>query len=478
MVFSSYIFICAFLPVVIIVYYLLSGLSSEKWQKGFLVLASLFFYGYYNTSYLLLIIGSIAVNYILALFIKNSGEQHSERKKNAALVCGILFNVALIGYFKYYDFFVDNINHIFGTDFVLKNILLPLGISFFTFQQLSFLISVYKEEESVGNLLDYSVFVTFFPQLVAGPIVLYSEMIPQFKEKSRRFFNSQSFARGIYFFTIGLFKKAVLADSLAVFADNGYMVGDLGLLASWTTAVAYTLQIYFDFSGYSDMAIGLGWMFNIEIPFNFLSPYKSRSISEFWRKWHITLGRALSMYIYKPLGGNKKGLFNTCINLMITFLISGLWHGAAWTFVVWGALHGAFVVIERIFGELLDKIPDAIRIFLTFIIVNFLWVLFRANSFDQAMQIWTGMFNITDIRAYQLAQIASDGIINFPNSVEYLYAGVLLAVLLFIVFFAKNSAEKVQVWMSGQKYAVLAALLFVVSMIAVGRNSVFIYFNF
>jgi alginate O-acetyltransferase complex protein AlgI len=307
MVFSSYVFIFAFLPVVLSVYYALSRLKNGIYQRLFLIAASLFFYGYYNTKYLILITASIAVNYGIALAIQT----HRAKAGRLFLVVGILFNVGLIGYFKYYDFFVENINAVFGCSFTLRRLLLPLGISFFTFQQLSFLISVWRGEEKVERFRDYCIFVTFFPQLVAGPIVLYSEMIPQFRDERRRFFHPDRFASGIWLFTVGLFKKAVIADTLALFADNGFGMTGLGLAAGWITAISYTLQIYFDFSGYSDMAVGLGRMFNVDIPFNFRSPYRSESISEFWRRWHITLGRALSTYVYKPLGGNRRGLART-----------------------------------------------------------------------------------------------------------------------------------------------------------------------
>ena len=290
MVFSSYVFILAFLPVVVGGYYLLSKLQNGLVQRLFLIAASLFFYGYYNVRYLALILASIAVNYVLA-----TGMQRAEgRKRKVFLVLGILFNVGLIGYYKYYDFFVENINAVFGSSLALKHILLPLGISFFTFQQLSFLVSVYQGEERVGKLRDYCLFVSFFPQLVAGPIVLYSEMIPQFQDESRRHFDADNFAAGIYLFTVGLFKKAAIADTLAFFADAGFGMTEIGMAAGWITSISYTLQIFFDFSGYSDMAIGLGKMFNIDIPMNFRSPYESESITEFWRRWHITLGRALS----------------------------------------------------------------------------------------------------------------------------------------------------------------------------------------
>lgn len=471
MVFSSYIFLCCFLPIVLIGYFALSHLKNDIYQRLFLVAASLFFYGYYNVKYLILIIASIIVNYIAAYFIQS-------RKSKIIFVIGILFNIGLIGYFKYYDFFISNINSVFGTDIALRNILLPLGISFFTFQQLSFLVSVYKGEEKVEKFLYYSLFVVFFPQLVAGPIVLYSEMIPQFTDSKKRYFNAENFSKGIYMLATGLFKKAVIADTLALFVDNGFATENIALVPAWLAALSYTLQIYFDFSGYSDMAIGLGQMFNIEIPFNFLSPYKSTSITEFWRRWHITLGRALSTYIYRPLGGNRKGMVRTCINLFATFLVSGLWHGASWTFVLWGALHGAAVVIERIFKKTLDKIPKFIRIAVTFLVVNALWVLFRAENFEQAMQVYRGMLNFGNLGLSQIAAIAEDSLVNFPAMVDIAYVVGLVAVLLFVVFAFRSSSEKMKSFELSKKTAVIASIMTLVSLLCLSRDSVFIYFNF
>lgn len=474
MVFSSYLFIFSFLPIVLIGYYSLSKLKNSIWQRIFLILASLFFYGYYSAKYLLLIILSITFNYIVAILIQ-------KRSSQAWLIIGIVFNIALIGYFKYCDFFIENINAVFKTYFSLRNILLPLGISFFTFQQLSFLISVYKREEKVERFKDYCLFVTFFPQLVAGPIVLYSEMIPQFKDESRRYFNSENFASGLYMFSIGLFKKAVIADTVAVFADNGFAMTDMGLAAGWTTALSYTLQIYFDFSGYSDMAIGLGRMFNIEIPFNFNSPYQSASITEFWRRWHITLGRALSTYIYIPLGGNRKGLARTCINLLLTFLVSGLWHGAAWTFVLWGAIHGLFVVIERLFETQLSKVPHTIRVIATFLITNCLWVLFRADSFSTAMEVYKGMVNFRHIDINGISMVAGrmlGRVINFPAVVDVVYVTGILCALLIVVFKCESSVSKLKSFKTSYGTVSMAALLFCASQLCISRGSAFIYFNF
>ena len=338
MVFSSYIFLFAFLPLVLLGYYLLSRLKYPIYQRLFLIGASLFFYGYFNPSYLLIIVLSIFVNYLLAACISGG----KGRFQTVCFWLGILFNVGLLGYFKYRDFFVENINALFHTSFLLKHIALPLGISFFTFQQLSFLVSIRKGEERLERFDDYCIFVLFFPQLVAGPIVLYSEMIPQFKDPRRRYWNWDNAAAGAYIFTVGLFKKTVIADTLALFVDTGFGATSLGFCAAWATALSYTFQVYFDFSGYSDMAVGLGKLFNIDIPFNFRSPYQSESIGVFWRRWHITLSRALQSYVYFPLGGSREGKLKTYRNLLITFLVSGLWHGAAWTFVLWGGLGRLF----------------------------------------------------------------------------------------------------------------------------------------
>jgi len=460
---------------VLIGYYLLSHVKNSAWQRLFIILASLFFYGYQNVKYLALILASIAVNYLVALAIQKKQQGGAK----PFLILGVLFNVLLIGYYKYYDFFIENINLVAGTDFVLKRIMLPLGISFFTFQQLSFLVSVYQGEEKVERLRDYALFVLFFPQLVAGPIVLYSEMIPQFKDEQRRYFNAENFASGIYIFAMGLFKKAVLADSLCVFADNGFALENLGLAAAWATTLSYTLQIYFDFSGYSDMAVGLGKMFNIDIPFNFRSPYQSESITEFWKRWHITLGRALATYVYKPLGGNRKGLTRTCINLLLTFLVSGFWHGASWTFILWGGLHGVFRVAERLLGKQREMVPRAIRVFVTFMVVNALWVLFRAEDIGQTMEIYRGMVAFSNINLEQLNLVMGETAnINFPVTFDILYISSILAALLAVVFGCKNSAACLEQYKPTSRTAITAAALVAVGLLCLSRESVFIYFNF
>lgn len=474
MVFSSYLFLFAFLPLVLGGYYLLSLFKNPIYQRLFLIGASLFFYGYFNPSYLLIIVVSIFINYLLA-----SGISGSKGTFQTVLFwLGVLFNVGLLGYFKYRDFFVENINALFHTSFVLKHIALPLGISFFTFQQLSFLVSIRKGEEQLERFDDYCIFVLFFPQLVAGPIVLYSEMVPQFKDSQRRFWNWENASKGMYIFIIGLFKKAVIADTLALFADTGFASQSLGLCAAWATSLSYTFQVYFDFSGYSDMAVGLGKLFNIDLPFNFRSPYQSESISEFWRRWHITLGRALQSYIYFPLGGSRNGKLRTYRNLLLTFLVSGLWHGAAWTFVLWGLLHGLVNALERVFAKPLSHIPHWVRVGCTFLIVNALWVLFRAESFESAAVVYRGMVNFGNLNLLQVGYLAVDGFVGVPLAMNTAYVLAALAALTLVCFRAKNSCRMLEdfTWRKGTMWA--TAILFSIALVHLSRESVFIYFNF
>lgn len=455
---------------------MLSKTCTIKVQHIFLIIASLFFYGYFNIKYLFIIIASIIFNYSLALMIQYYKDN---KARKVCFIIGILFNIGMLGYYKYYDFFVENINILFNADFTMKYILLPLGISFFTFQQFSFLLSVYKREEVVEGFFDYSLFVTFFPQLVAGPIVIYSEMIPQFKDEIRRYVNYNNIAKGIFIFAIGLFKKIVIADTVALFVNNGFNSNnDLSFAVAWVTSISYTIQIYFDFSGYSDMAIGIGKMLNIDLTINFKSPYLSKSIKEFWNRWHITLGRALSSYIYIPLGGNRKGKCRMYFNLLITFFASGLWHGAAWTFIVWGLLHGVGSIVERIFNKYINKLPDTVKIFNTFMFVNFTWVLFRATSWNNSFKVYKGMFNIKNMGFNQVGQLAIDGIIGFPNTLNLIYVVSILLASLYTIFRWNNTIEKSCKYEPTLKNSIYVAAILVISLIHLSRVSPFIYFNF
>ena len=357
MQFNSYFFVLFFLPLTLFGYFFLGRIGKEKLSKVYLLLMSLWFYGYFNLSYLGIICGSIVVNFLFSRVMERRKDAGTDTK--LFLILGICFNVAVIFYFKYFDFFISNINAVFGSDFAMRNILLPLGISFFTFQQISFMVDSYKGETKGYSFLDYALFVAFFPQLVAGPIVLHSELIPQFHDSSRHRVNFDNLSRGIILFTRGLGKKILIADTFGRAVDWGFSWAAIAssgqdALSFYEVIIvmlSYTFQIYFDFSGYSDMAIGLGAMFNLDLPVNFNSPYKALSISDFWKRWHMTLTRFLTRYIYIPLGGNRKGKVRTYINVMTVFLVSGIWHGANWTFILWGVLHGGFQCINKLFSS-------------------------------------------------------------------------------------------------------------------------------
>lgn len=335
MLFNSYIFVFLYLPLVLLGYYIINYFKQYKISNVFLVIMSLVFYGYFNHSYLLIICGSISINFLISKILQwNSPKVYI---KKTVLVFGIFVNVAIIFYFKYYDFFLNNINMLFGKAFELKNNILPLGISFFTFQQISYLIDSYRGETGNYTFDEYAIFVSFFPQLIAGPIVLHNEVIPQFRSKKNRYIIPENFSKGMYLFSLGMFKKVLLADTFGKAATYGFgTIETLSSIEAWIVAWSYTFQLYFDFSGYCDMAIGIGYMFNIILPQNFNSPYKSTSITEFWSRWHMSLTRFLKTYIYIPLGGNRKGKIRTYINILIVYLVSGIWHGANWTFLMWG----------------------------------------------------------------------------------------------------------------------------------------------
>ena len=329
----------------------------------------------------------------------------NEKYIKLVLFLGVTLNLFLLGYYKYSNFFVDNINSLTGSSLYLNTIVLPLGISFFTFEQIAYLVDTYRGKSKRYSLLHYCTFVTFFPQLIAGPIAHHKEIIPQLENQDIYKFNYQNFSSGITLFFIGLFKKVMIADKLAGFATPVFDAAELGytltFFESWIGALAYTFQIYFDFSGYSDMAIGLGIMLGIKLPFNFNSPYKATNIIEFWRRWHMTLSRFLRDYLYIPLGGNRKGTISRYNNLIVTMLLGGLWHGASWTFVVWGGLHGFYLIINHSWSHLvkyLTKNKNGTthlgRIFstlITFIAVIVAWVFFRAESFQGAMIVLEGM---------------------------------------------------------------------------------------
>lgn len=461
MLFNSYIFIFVFLPITLLVYFAIGGRGNHRIAIAWLVGASLLFYGWWNPAYLWLILASVLFNYGIGVYL--SGDQNPARK--LWLIAGIIGNLGLIAYYKYSNFFVDNFNQLFESSYHLETILLPLAISFFTFQQISYLIDAYRGETKEYNFLHYCLFVTFFPQLIAGPIVHHKEMLPQFAKDLVYKINHKDVAVGLTIFCIGLFKKVVLADGVAVYATPVFDAAEHGValtfFEAWGGSIAYTLQIYFDFSGYSDMAIGLARMFGILLPLNFHSPYKSKNIIEFWRHWHMTLSRFLRDYVYIALGGNKKGKTRRYINLMATMLLGGLWHGAAWTFVAWGALHGFYLIcnhawhmIRKSLGQDLSKTTlwgTTLATLTTFLCVLVAWVFFRAESFGGAMQILNAMAGSNGISlpagvANQMPWLSDMGFIFDGMFINRLGPGwgegvKLMLILLFIAFFLPNTQQ-------------------------------------
>jgi D-alanyl-lipoteichoic acid acyltransferase DltB (MBOAT superfamily) len=405
MLFNSYEFIFFFLPATLALFFLLGRLQSRQWAIGSLVFCSLFFYGWWNPAYLSLILFSIVFNYSFGSILTHE-KPIPLIGRRGFLAIGVAVNLGLIGYFKYANFFVDTVNALANTNFQIGSIVLPLAISFFTFQQISYLVDAYQGETKEYNFLRYCLFVCFFPQLIAGPIVLHKEVMPQFARKTIYQMKGENLAIGLTIFSIGLFKKVIIADSVALYATPVFQTAldgtQLTFFESWCGTLAYTMQLYFDFSGYSDMAIGAARMFGIVLPLNFNSPYKSINIADFWRRWHMTLSRFLRDYLYIPLGGNRKGQRRRYVNLMITMLLGGLWHGAGWTFVFWGGLHGGYLVVHRQWQQLRQKWGHNLQEStwwgrwlawgLTFLAVMVAWVFFRAESMSAAGNMLYAMF--------------------------------------------------------------------------------------
>lgn len=409
MLFNSYTFIFAFLPITLLVFFLVSR-YGHIYGAGWLAAASLFFYAWWNPAYLSLLLGSIVFNYTLGVWIAQAVINNKPRLQGRLLFFAITANLLLLGYYKYSNFFLSNIDELVGENWSFVEIILPLGISFFTFTQIAFLVDAYQGKVKEYNFVHYCLFVTYFPHLIAGPVLHHKEMMPQFRMESTYKLNFENISVGLTIFIIGLFKKVVLADGIAVYVAPAFDISagtNLTLIEAWSGALAYTFQIYFDFSGYSDMAIGLSRMFGITLPLNFNSPYQATNIIDFWRRWHMTLSRFLRDYLYIPLGGSRRGTSRHYTNLMVTMLLGGLWHGAGWTFVIWGGLHGVYLAINhgwhalrramgqdttrsRWWGRMLAR-------FITFMAVVVGWVFFRSENVSQSIGMLKGMMGMNGL---------------------------------------------------------------------------------
>lgn len=498
MLFNSYIFIFLFLPLALLGWYGLNKIKAYELAKLYIAGMSLWFYGYFNVYYLAIIVISILMNYLLSFGIKFC---HTEKTQKLALWTGVLFNLGILFYFKYFDFFFENINAVFGTNVALRNIVLPLGISFFTFQQLSFVIDRAKGKAEHYSFINYLTFVTFFPQLIAGPIVLYKEMMPQFEDTRNRAFCAESFAEGISIFTIGLGKKVLLADVLAIpvnygFEQNAFLDTPTTLLV----VLAYTFQIYFDFSGYSDMAIGLGKMFHIDLPVNFNSPYKACSVKELWQRWHMTLSRFFIQYVYIPLGGSRKGKLHTIWNTFLVFFLSGLWHGANWTYIAWGSMQGLLVIWDNLgiigVNGAKEKISAKIHIprwlgwIFTFGFFNLSLIFFGSKDMASALQMFQNikMWKNTgylpklcaklDIPEFYMIKQAINMVRPEFLSTAYVLLFLFLLLISAFIISRKNTLQMVAANPYRKTLCIWVIIIFVWSVISFSQVSTFIYFNF
>jgi alginate O-acetyltransferase complex protein AlgI len=505
MLFNSYAFIFYFLPITVAGFFLAGRLVHHKAALCWLTGASLFFYGWWNPAYLWLLGASILFNFLVGrrLILAQSGTM----TRRLVLALGIGADLAALSYFKYANFFLDNLRLVTGFPAGFAHIVLPLGISFFTFTQIAFLVDSYRRLATEPSFLKYALFVTYFPHLIAGPIIHHKDVMGQMSNARTSVWSNTRLAVGLTIFIIGLFKKMVIADTLAQYPDLIFGLAARGarpdMVMSWAAALGYTLQIYFDFSGYSDMAIGLSRIFGIQLPINFNSPYKAQNIVEFWRRWHISLSRFLRDYLYYPLGGNRRGPARRYLNLMTTMLLGGLWHGAGWTFLIWGGLHGLYLIVNHAWQAVRlrwRRPPTAaersLGMALTFLAVTTAWVFFRADNMVAVSAMLRGMTGHNNIIIPDWIRLALGWKPNIstmflPRRRDYLALACALVIAWGfpnttqlmsrfrpgISLYEPPQSSRLQ-WRITPAFACLAALLLFFSLAFLGRPSEFIYFNF
>jgi len=499
MLFNSAEFLYLYLPLVLVGFFR-AARTSHRLAALWLALASLFFYGWWNPKFVFLLLASVGFNYGMGYAIghaRASGTRKLQAKR--LLIVALAANLALLGYFKYTNFFLATANTMIGTGWKLRDIVLPLGISFFTFTQIAFLVDTYRGIAREYNFVHYLLFVTYFPHLIAGPVLHHKEMMPQFGLSSTYRFSYENLSVGITIFCIGLFKKVVIADSMGhyvgpVFNAPGAEI-QLSFVEAWGGALCYTFQLYFDFSGYSDMAIGLSRLFGVALPLNFHSPYKSANIIEFWRRWHMTLSRFLKDYLYLPLGGNRKGPARRYVNLMLTMLLGGLWHGAGWTYVVWGGLHGIYLVLNHAWhgackrlwpnrAKTQSSLAHALSVLITFLAVVVAWVVFRADNLETAGAILAAMLGMNGVSFVSANKLVMGD------------ALVMISACLLIAWFVPNTqqimsrfrpalsypehgqAANRMSWSPSIPWAFCTFLLGFSSMVMLSEQSPFLYFQF
>ena len=492
MLFNSYIFIFAFLPLILFGYFSLNHLGHRRAGNLWLLAGSWLFYGWWNPIYLPLLLGSIVVNYTIGMKIQAYGRSRQIiPPKKRLMLLGVCLNVSLLAYYKYMDFFIFNINLLPGFNFNYLHLALPLGISFFTLQQIAFIVDCYRTGLKERDPVDYALFVSFFPQLIAGPIIHHREIMPQFGATDNRHFRADNFALGTFVFCVGLFKKVVIADSFEILVNHGFDQAEtLNLLEAWLVQYSYTFQLYFDFSAYSDMAIGLALMFNIDLPVNFRSPYKGTSIINLWQRWHITLTRFINSYVYKTILRSFPEL-NFKAGMAASFLamiVSGIWHGSAWTFVVFGALNGGAIVVNHLWRKTGIGMPAWLGWFITFNFFSITLVIFRATNWADVLKIYRGMLgfgeNILHVSASKLmgpdAPWYFDLAANTAQKDQWATWALSFIAVLFIgiVALAPNSMDLKDRFKPGKAVLLLQVVIFIFSVMMISKASEFLYFQF
>jgi alginate O-acetyltransferase complex protein AlgI len=478
MLFNSYAFILLFLPLAVIGYFYLARHSSIA-ANVFLCAMSLLFYVWWKLSFVWILLASMGINYLFGRYLADHAAKHaSGTRAKRWLIVGLLFNLCLLGYFKYANFFITNINAISGSEWSILNIALPLGISFFTFTQIAFLVDAWRGRVVALSATNYFLFVTYFPHLLAGPIIHHREMMPQFADAALKKVDWDNIARGLILFTLGLAKKVLIADQIAPWANDGFAnTSSLTFADAWITILAYSLQLAFDFSGYTDMALGAALMMNIRLPQNFNAPSRAIDIQDFWRRWHMTLSRFLRDYVYIPLGGNEHGQLRMYGLLMLTFVIGGLWHGAAWTFVLWGVLHGAALILMHLWRKLNIPLPDFMAMAITFLFVIACFAVFRANSLSDALQILQAASGMNGVNwSFNVSAWQSLAAPQWSSLAQTSLIAMFLALMLsFTKKTAHDVATETQLTLSR---AILMGLLLLVCLVFVPNATEFIYFIF
>ncbi len=489
MLFNSYAFILIFLPLVAAGYFLLHKYLQAKWANLFLIAASLSFMSFWNVNFALVLMFSVLFNYACGSALSIAADKDAKSKK-PIFIAAVIVNILFLGFFKYSNFFLENINAVFATEIQMLRLLLPIGISFYTFMQIAWLTDIYRRGGYRYDFISYCLYITFFPYVMSGPIAYHTEIIPQLKSKTIGIFNVSNVCRGLFIFSMGLFKKAAIADTLAIIVNGGYDASSmLTFTEAWLTSLSFTMQLYFDFSGYTDMAIGAALVFNVRLPMNFNSPYKALNIKDFWQRWHITLSRFLLNYVYIPLGGNRKGEARTLINILLLFLICGLWHGASWTFVFWGFITGVASIIYRLWTKTGLRLPKAIAWLIYFNFFNLSVVFFRAQTWQDALKVLKGMAGLNGIIVSpNLAaspfwqNLTAVGVRfgawreNLPATDTFVY--FLCILLIPFILLTRNSNELLEKFSPNWKNALAVSLMMVAGLLLLNQTSSFLYFNF